>query len=341
MLPGASSGGQAVTTAEDVVLEVDDLTVAAVGAGRRAREVEIVHGIDLTLRHGETVAVVGESGSGKSVTMLALMRLLDSPLRITRGRVQFQGRDLAALAEPEMRSLRGREIAMVYQDPMTSLNPLMRVGDQVVEGLRVHGVGAQEAHARCLELFARVGIPDPERTARSYPHEFSGGMRQRVVIAMALALRPALLIADEPTTALDVTIQQQILALVTELQREMGMTTVWVTHDLGVVARLVQRVVVMYGGYIVEEAPVDRLFAAPQHPYTERLLASLPNPADDTRPPLAQMPGRPPLPGEQLEGCVFRPRCPQAREVCGTAPPLLERGVGRAACWVPTEEWRR
>jgi oligopeptide/dipeptide ABC transporter ATP-binding protein len=324
-------------TPDAPVLEVTDLAVAA---GRRGREVEIVHGIDLTLRRGETVGIVGESGSGKSVTMLALMRLLNDPLRITRGRVQFQGRDLAALGEQEMRSLRGREIAMVYQDPMTSLNPLMRVGDQVTEALRVHGVDATAATARCMELFTRVGIPDPERTSRSYPHEFSGGMRQRVVIAMALALRPTLLIADEPTTALDVTIQQQILSLVAELQQEMGMTTIWVTHDLGVVARLVERVVVMYGGHVVEDAPVEQIFAAPQHPYTDRLLASLPNPADDTRPPLAQIPGRPPLPSERVQGCSFRPRCRQALDVCREPPPLMDRGAGRAACWIPVQEWR-
>ncbi|MEJ3651837.1 ABC transporter ATP-binding protein [Actinomycetes bacterium KLBMP 9759] len=316
------------------VLEVRDLAVAA----GRTDPVEIVHGIDLTLRAGETVGVVGESGSGKSVTMLALMRLLGDPLHISRGHVRFRGRDLAALREPEMRALRGREIAMVYQDPMTSLNPFMRVGDQVTEALLVHGVDREEATARCLELFARVGIPDPPRTVRAYPHEFSGGMRQRVVIAMALALRPALLIADEPTTALDVTIQQQILGLVAELQREMGMATIWVTHDLGVVARLVERVVVMYGGHVVEDAPVAQLFAAPQHPYTELLLASLPNPTGE-RGPLAQIPGRPPLPSERVTGCAFRPRCPQARDICATVPPLAQRAAGRAACWVPPQEW--
>ncbi len=302
--------------------------------------VEIIHGVDLTLRRGETVGVVGESGSGKSVTMLAVMRLLGT-LAITRGKIEFQGRDLARLGEAELRSLRGRELAMVYQDPMTSLNPLMRVGAQVTEALLVHGVAKEEARQRCLELFRRVGIPDPERTVRAFPHEFSGGMRQRVVIAMALALRPALLIADEPTTALDVTIQQQILALVAELQQELGMTTIWVTHDLGVVARLVERVIVMYGGRIVEDAPVRDLFARPQHPYTERLLASLPNPADESRPPLAQIPGRPPAPGDHDPGCPFRPRCAQARPECTTNPPLTRRGNTRAACWVPVEEWVR
>jgi oligopeptide/dipeptide ABC transporter ATP-binding protein len=338
MTAGAWAVPSGTATQQGPVLDVTDLAVAA--RGRRG-EVEIVHGIDFSLQRGETVAVVGESGSGKSLTMLALMRLLDRPLEISRGAVRFQGRDLTTLSEAEMRSLRGSEIAMVYQDPMTSLNPLMRVGDQVTEALRAHGLDAGNARALCLEMFARVGIPDPARTSRAYPHEFSGGMRQRVVIAMALVMRPALLIADEPTTALDVTIQQQILALVAERQREMGMTTVWVTHDLGVVARLVQRVIVMYGGHIVEDAPVGQIFASPQHPYTERLLASLPNPAGDSRPPLAQIPGRPPLPGERVEGCTFRPRCPQAREVCLTPPPLLERAAGRAACWVPVEEWRR
>jgi oligopeptide/dipeptide ABC transporter ATP-binding protein len=329
---------------DDALLVVDDLRVAvdAPGSRRRAAKTEpdeIVHGIDLVVRRGETIGVVGESGSGKSVTMLAIMRLLDAPLRLVGGRVLFQGRDLASLDAAEIRELRGRDVAMVYQDPMTSLNPLMRVGDQVREVLLVHGIDRAEADRRTLELFGRVGIPDPERTARSFPHEFSGGMRQRIVIAMALALNPALLIADEPTTALDVTIQQQILALVAELKEELGMTTIWVTHDLGVVARLVDRVIVMYGGTVVEDAPVDQLFASPQHPYTKRLLASLPNPADDDRPRLEQIPGRPPLPGEKVVGCAFRDRCLEAREICFTTPPLMERGAGRAACWVPPEEW--
>jgi oligopeptide/dipeptide ABC transporter ATP-binding protein len=323
------------------LLVVEDLRVSVMSSGRRhaADGQEIVHGIDLAVRPGETIGVVGESGSGKSVTMLALLRLLEDPLALTGGRVLFQGRDLASLGENELRELRGRDIAMVYQDPMTSLNPLMRVGDQVREVLLVHGVHKAEAQERTLELFRRVGIPDPERTSRAYPHEFSGGMRQRIVIAMALALSPALLIADEPTTALDVTIQQQILALVAELKDELGMTTIWVTHDLGVVARLVDRVIVMYGGTIVEDAPVERLFAAPQHPYTRRLLASLPNPTDDERPLLAQIPGRPPLPGEVVVGCPFRDRCLEAREVCFTTPPLIQRGESKAACWVPPEEW--
>lgn len=320
---------------DDVLLDVRDLRVSA----RGTNDLEIVHGVDLQLRKGEIVGVVGESGSGKSLTMLAIMHLLTDPLEITGGSVTFAGRELAGLSEEQIRNIRGREIAMVYQDPMTSLNPLMRVGDQVIEGLRVHGVPKDEARERCLELFARVGIPDPPRTVRAYPHEFSGGMRQRVVIAMALALRPALLIADEPTTALDVTIQQQILALVAELQAELGMMTIWVTHDLGVIARLVQRVVVMYAGRVVEDAPVERLFSDPQHPYTERLLAALPNPADDQKSALAQIPGRPALPTDHIQGCPFRPRCAQARDVCLELPPLIQRGASRTACWVPPEEW--
>jgi oligopeptide/dipeptide ABC transporter ATP-binding protein len=318
------------------LLEVEDL---AVSARARAGDLEIVHGLDLTVTAGETVAIVGESGSGKSLTMLALMRLLASPLEVTRGRALFDGRDVLALPEKAMRAIRGNRMAMVYQDPMTSLHPLMRVGEQVAEAMTAHGVAKNEARQRTLDILARVGIPDPERTARAYPHEFSGGMRQRVVIACALVMRPSLLIADEPTTALDVTIQQQVLTLVDELRHEMGMTTIWVTHDLGVVARLVDRVVVMYAGRIVEDAPVRQLFAAPQHPYTRSLLASLPNPADDDRPPLAQIPGRPPLPSERLEGCSFGPRCRQARDVCTQLPSLETRLAGRSACWVPPEEW--
>jgi len=310
------------------LLELEGLRVSA---GSR----EIVHGVDLSIPAGQTIAIVGESGSGKSLSMLAVMGLLSPPLRVTGGTVRLAGRELTGLPERGMRAIRGSEVAMVYQDPMTSLNPLMRVGDQVVEAMTAHGVAKAEATRRMLELLARVGIPDPKRTARAYPHEFSGGMRQRVMIACALAMRPRLLIADEPTTALDVTIQQQILALVNELRRELGMTTIWVTHDLGVVARLVDRVAVMYAGHVVEDAPVRQVFAAPQHPYTARLLAALPDPTDDTRPPLAQIPGRPPAPGE-IAGCPFRPRCAQAepRTVSGADT------ASRVACWVPPAEWR-
>ncbi|MEJ7748617.1 MAG: ABC transporter ATP-binding protein [Candidatus Limnocylindrales bacterium] len=319
------------------LLDVADL---AVTARSEQGDVEIVHGVDLQIEPGETVAVVGETGSGKSLTMLALMGLLSPPLFVSRGRILFEGSDLRSLPEREMRKIRGRRMAMIYQDPMTSLNPLMRIGEQVAEGMIAYGVARREAQSRSLELLARVEMPDPERTARSYPHEFSGGMRQRAMIAIALAMRPALLIADEPTTALDVTTQQQIIGLINDLRRELGMATMWVTHDLGVVARLVDRVLVMYGGYVVEDAPVDQLFHAPQHPYTRRLLAALPNPADDRRPELVQIPGRPPLPSDMVEGCPFRPRCDQAREPCVVRPPLLPRQAGAAACWVPPAQWR-
>ncbi|MEU5943485.1 ABC transporter ATP-binding protein [Micromonospora sp. NPDC047548] len=319
------------------LLELADLRVAARSGGA---DREIVHGVDLTVEAGETVAVVGESGSGKSLTMLAVMGLLARPLRVSGGTVRLGARDLTALSERKLRAIRGNDVAMIYQDPMTSLNPLMRVGDQVVEAMTAHGVPKAEARRRMLDQLARVGIPDPERTARAYPHEFSGGMRQRVMIACALAMRPRLLIADEPTTALDVTIQQQILALIDELRRELGMTTIWVTHDLGVVARLVDRVVVMYAGHVVEDAPVRQLFRAPQHPYTKALLAALPDPGDDSRPPLAQIPGRPPAATDPVLGCSFRPRCAQAVDACATRPPLQPRGQGRVACWVPPHEWR-
>jgi oligopeptide/dipeptide ABC transporter ATP-binding protein len=318
------------------LLEVRDLAVAA---RSRRGDVEIVHGVDLDAAPGEAVGVVGESGSGKSLTMLAVMRLLAQPLVISRGRVRFEDRDLTALPEAEMRALRGDRLAMVYQDPMTSLNPLMRIGDQVAEAMTAHGVPGAEARRRTIELLAQVELPDPERIARSYPHEYSGGMRQRAVIAMALAMRPRLLIADEPTTALDVTIQRQILAVVNGLRHDLDMATIWVTHDLGVVAQLVDRVVVMYAGHVVEEAPVDQLFHAPQHPYTSRLLAALPDPANDARPPLAQIPGRPPVASEVIEGCPFRPRCVQAQDICRVRPGLEERMAGRAACWIVPDAW--
>jgi len=321
----------------DNLLEIEGMVVTL--RSRRGDQ-EIVHGIDLRVQPGETLGVVGESGSGKTLTMLSVMRLLSPPLEMTHGSVHLEGLNLTALSEAEMRELRGSRVAMIYQDPMTSLNPLMRIGDQVVESMTAHGVPKDEAWQRALATLARVEMPDPERMVKAYPHELSGGMRQRALIATALTMDPTLLIADEPTTALDVTIQRQILALVKHLSASSRMTTIWVTHDLGVIARLVDRVVVMYGGHVVEDAPVDQIFHAPQHPYTKRLLESLPNPTDDSRPPLAQIPGRPPLPSENIEGCPFRPRCDEARDVCMTRPELEPREAGRVACWVPVDEWR-
>jgi oligopeptide/dipeptide ABC transporter ATP-binding protein len=254
--------------------------------------------------------------------------------------VVLDGTDLVTAGERYRRSVRGADIAMVYQDPMTSLNPLMTVGAQISEALTAHGVPRQQAHERTREVLGEVGIAQPDRAARAYPHEFSGGMRQRVVIAMALALRPALLIADEPTTALDVTIQQQIIALVRRLQSETGTAVVWITHDLGVVARVASRLLVMYAGHLVETGPTPRVFAQPEHPYTAGLIDAIPPPRGAERPPLRQIPGTPPDPAHVPGGCPFHPRCPEAVDRCRTQmPALTERRGSAAACWVPPQEW--
>jgi len=321
------------------LLSVRDLEVAL---DRRRDASSIVRGVSFDVAPGEAVGVVGETGSGKTLSMLAVMGLLPPAVKRTGGEILFDGHDLTRLRGRELRRLRGRDLAMVYQDPATSLNPLMTIGDQIAEALHAHGVARAEVRRRVHDALVQVGIPDPERTARAYPHQFSGGMRQRAMIATALVLSPKLLIADEPTTALDVTIQQQILALVRRLQDETGMAIVWITHDLGVVARLVDRVVVMYAGHVVEQAPTRTLFRRPEHPYTAGLLASLPDPTDASRPPLAQIPGTPPDPAQVPSGCPFRDRCLQAIERCAEErPPLtLRAGGGAAACWVPPEAWR-
>ncbi|MBO0709622.1 MAG: ABC transporter ATP-binding protein, partial [Candidatus Dormibacteraeota bacterium] len=266
--------------------------------------------------------------------------LPDPPVRVVSGEVWCGGQDLLTLEEPDLRSVRGREIAMIYQDPLHSLNPVMRVGEQVAEALTAHGTRSSAARRQAVEVLRDVGLPDPERSALGYPHEFSGGMRQRVMIAMALALSPRLLIADEPTTALDVTTQQQILELVDRLHDRTGMAVVWVTHDLSVVARLAERVLVMYAGGLVEQGPTSALFRTPQHPYTADLLGSLPRPQGGERAPLLQIPGMPPQPGELPPGCPYQPRCRQALDRCRLErPPLIERETGEAACWVPREQW--
>ncbi|NUS45157.1 MAG: ABC transporter ATP-binding protein, partial [Mycobacteriaceae bacterium] len=255
------------------VLAVEGLRTSVRTSGG---DLEILRGVDLHVDRGETVAVVGESGSGKSFTALSVAGLLPTGARVTGGEVRLDGRDLVPLPEAERRTVRGAEIGMVYQDPMTSLNPVMRIGTQVTEGLRAHGWSKQQAHERAVEVLAEVGLPSPKALMRAYPHQLSGGMRQRVLIACAIAPRPKVLIADEPTTALDVTIQQQILALVARLRDEYGLAVVWITHDLGVVARIADRVAVMYAGKVAELADTRTLFAAPQHPYTDGLLRSLP-----------------------------------------------------------------
>jgi oligopeptide/dipeptide ABC transporter ATP-binding protein len=314
-----------------------------VGTSEHHHDHEIVRGVDLDVFPGEKLGIVGESGSGKSLTVLSVLRLLpDPPVRLLGGTITFAGEDLSRLDDKSLQKVRGAEIAMVYQDPMTSLNPLLRVRTQIVETLRAHGVDRRTALARCQEVLGQVGLPGPERVGRAFPHELSGGMVQRVMIAIALSLSPRLLIADEPTTALDVTIQQQILELVEDIQARTGMAVVWVTHDLGVVARIVDNVVVMYAGRVVERAPARRLFARPSHPYTLALLGSLPHAGTGHRQPLTQIGGTPPDPSRLERGCPFRPRCPFRVERCAEEePPLLDRGDGSfAACWRAPDEWQ-
>lgn len=304
--------------------------------------VRAVDGVSFEVSPGEVVAIVGESGSGKSVTAQTLMGLTRAPNSKITGTVEFEGRDLIALSDDEFRSVRGEHIAMVFQDPMTSLNPVYRVGDQIAEMIRAHReVSKAEALSQAVELLRSVGIPNPERRVRDYPHEFSGGMRQRVMIAMALALNPELLIADEPTTALDVTIQAQILRLLEKLNTDRSLSVLLITHDLGVVAELADRVVVMYGGQIVEDGPLDEIFYNPQHPYTWGLLGSIAR-LDEPRPQrLPQIPGQPPSLLNPPTGCRFAARCTYAFEKC-TQPPALEaRGSDPGhldRCWLTAEQ---
>jgi peptide/nickel transport system ATP-binding protein len=291
---------------------------------------------------GETLAIVGESGCGKSVTSMSILRLLPMPpARIVAGRIEFEGRDLLTLPEAEMRAIRGNAIAMIFQEPMTSLNPVLTIGRQIAEALVLHrGMSYADATARAIEMLRKVHIPEAERRIRQYPHELSGGMRQRVMIAMALACGPRLLIADEPTTALDVTIQAQILELMRELRDAIGASIILITHDLGVVAEMAHRVVVMYAGRKVEEAPAETLFEDARHPYTRGLLGSMPHLGESIaggNKRLIEIPGVVPSLKEALPGCLFAPRCPNASERCrAEVPPLQEHGRGHwAACWHP------
>jgi peptide/nickel transport system ATP-binding protein len=305
--------------------------------------VRAVDGVSFSVAPGETLALVGESGCGKSVTSLSILRLIASPPgRIVAGRVVFEGRDLLALTEDEMRAVRGDAISMIFQEPMTSLNPALTVGRQIAETLVLHrGLSQRDAMAKAVEMLRKVRMSEPARRVRQYPHELSGGMRQRVMIAMALACGPRLLIADEPTTALDVTIQAQILELMRELARETGASIVLITHDLGVVAEMAQRVVVIYAGRKVEEAPVAELFARPRHPYTRGLLGSMPRLGDSVRAAhgkrLVEIPGMVPSLKDEQPGCLFAPRCPNALARClQEVPSLAAHGPGHwAACWNP------
>jgi peptide/nickel transport system ATP-binding protein len=321
------------------LLEVDGLKTyffTRDGIGRA------VDGVSFAVYPGETLAVVGESGCGKSVTSLSIMRLVASPPgRIVAGRIRFAGRNLLDMSEKEMRDIRGNEISMIFQEPMTSLNPVLTVGRQIAETLTLHqGLRRQAAEARTVELLRLVNIPEPERRLQQYPHELSGGMRQRVMIAMALACNPKLMIADEPTTALDVTIQAQILDLMRQLKARTGAAIVLITHDLGVVAEMAQRVVVMYAGMKVEEATVEALFARPRHPHTRALLGSVPRLASSlasgrVRTRLAEIPGVVPSLKEEIAGCIFAPRCAHATDRCRARyPPLEEKAPGHwVACW--------
>jgi peptide/nickel transport system ATP-binding protein len=289
-----------------------------------AGDIAAVDGVSLEVARGRTLGIVGESGCGKSVLSLSVMRLVAHPGRIAAGRVLFEGRDLLSLSSAAMRGLRGRDIAMIFQEPMTSLNPVHSVGFQITEGIRAHAprLSARELRARGIEALRRVRIPAPERRFDEFPHQLSGGMRQRVMIAMALACAPKLLIADEPTTALDVTVQAQILDLLRELQAETGMAIILITHDLGVVAEMADEVAVMYAGRVVERAAASAVFEDPQHPYTLGLLGSIPR-LDEERDRLLAIQGAVPPPFALPQGCRFHPRCPFAIEACRAAPPPL------------------
>jgi len=318
------------------LLEIRGLRVSfATDAG----PVPAVRGVDLAIAQGETLALVGESGCGKSVTALSILRLVATPPgRYDAGEVRFAGEDLLTVSEERLREVRGNDVAMIFQEPMTSLNPVFPVGDQVAETIALHQrVGAAEARARAIEALRRVGIPAPEQRVDEYPHQLSGGLRQRVMIAMALACSPRLLIADEPTTALDVTIQAQILELVAKLQAELGMAVLLITHDLGVVAETAHRVAVMYAGRVVEEAGVLELFERPRHPYTAGLLRSRPR-LDAGRGRLVPIEGSVPDALHVPPGCPFHPRCPYAIERCPKEdPPLFDEAGHRHACWVAAE----
>jgi oligopeptide transport system ATP-binding protein len=300
--------------------------------------VQAVNGISYSLEEGEILSIVGESGSGKSVSVLSLMGLVPQPPGKVAGEAWFDGRNLLTLSAAESRKIRGNEIAMIFQDPMTSLNPVLTIGEQITEALKKHlGMDESAARSRAVELMELVGIPMAADRLDQYPHQFSGGMRQRVMIAIGLACNPRLLIADEPTTALDVTIQAQIVELVKRLQAEIGMAVIWITHDLGVVAGLAEKVIVMYAGSIAEMAPVDELYESPRHPYTLGLLGSLPRLDAQTHEELTSIPGMPPDLTQMPAGCPFAPRCQFAIDRCHAEKPALEP-VGAnghlAACWV-------
>ncbi|WP_026973631.1 ABC transporter ATP-binding protein [Alicyclobacillus contaminans] len=319
----------------DALLEISDLRTSFKS---ESGYMNAVAGVSLSLRAGETVGLVGESGCGKSVTSLSIMQLLPKTAKV-EGSIRFQGKDLLAMKEPDVRKFRGNEISMIFQEPMTALNPVLRIGDQIAEPLRMHKkLSKRELHDRVIELLKQVGIPRPEQIVKEYPHQLSGGMRQRVMIAMAMACEPKLLIADEPTTALDVTVQAQILDLLRELQARNNMALLLITHDLGVVAEMCERVIVMYAGKVVEEGDVRSVFRNPQHPYTSGLLNSIPKLIGE-RERLQPIRGNVPSLANMPPGCRFAPRCPHAKDICHTNhPSLLDVEAGhKVSCWMAEE----
>ncbi|PRO66625.1 ABC transporter ATP-binding protein [Alkalicoccus urumqiensis] len=325
-------------TTTNSIIKVDDLQTSFF---THKGEIKAVDGVHFDVPAGKTLGLVGESGSGKSITSLSIMRLIESPGKIKGGSITFNGEDLLAKSEAEMRDIRGNQISMIFQEPMTSLNPVYTIGDQIAEAYQIHqGKTKKEALQKAVDMLELVGIPSPKARVKAYPHELSGGMRQRAMIAIALACNPQLLVADEPTTALDVTIQAQILRLINRLQDELGMSMLLITHDLGVVAETCDYVAVMYAGKIVEYADVNTLFSNPKHPYTVGLLKSLPR-HDIDQEELEVIKGMVPRPDELPEGCRFAPRCPFATDLCRERLPDLEDlGEGnQVRCWIHTDQW--
>lgn len=323
------------------LLEINDLQTSFF---TEAGEVKAVDGVSLAVRKGKTLGIVGESGSGKSILSLSILRLISDPGRIVGGQVIYNGVNLLDKTAKQMRHIRGNQISMIFQEPMTSLNPVFTVGDQIAEAFRIHeNMGKRQAMNKAVEMLRLVGIPSPDKRAKQYPFELSGGMRQRVMIAMALACNPDLLIADEPTTALDVTIQAQILELIRELQQRLHMSVIFITHDLGVVAEMCDDVAVMYCGKIVEYTDVKTLFSDPKHPYTIGLMNSMPR-HDTDQEELEAIKGSVPSPFEAMTGCRFAPRCPHTRETCLESLPELSSVEGgrighQVRCWMATDKW--
>lgn len=327
------------TESTENILELDELRTSFF---TKEMEVKAVDGVSFTIPKGKTVGVVGESGSGKSITALSILRLVENPGKIVDGTVNFKGENLLNKTTEDMRKIRGKEISMIFQEPMTSLNPTYTVGQQINEAFMIHeGLKKKDAYKRSIEMLELVGIPSPEKRVHQYPHELSGGMRQRVMIAMALACNPDLLIADEPTTALDVTIQAQILELIKDLQKRLGMSVLFITHDLGVVRETCDYVAVMYLGKIVEYSDVETIFKDPKHPYTVGLLNSIPPHDRDIEGDLPVIKGAVPSPAEMPQGCRFAPRCPFASDICKERlPELTTDELGnQVRCWIYSDQW--